>query len=78
MCLNPHDPQMMRIFDCKGAFHTFSANTGGGQARDGIFIIRYDNGKPTHNRKQAAEVPVTCELQARPVLHEGGCVRGAV
>lgn len=31
-CLNPHDPQMMRIFTTDGAFHTIAANNGGGMA----------------------------------------------
>lgn len=37
-CLNPHDPQMMRIFTTDGAFHTIAANNGGGMARDGVLV----------------------------------------
>ena len=36
MCLNPHDPQLMRIFHESGAFHAVCANNGGGMARDGV------------------------------------------
>ena len=36
MCLNPHDPQFMRIFHESGAFHAVCANNGGGMARDGV------------------------------------------
>lgn len=36
MCLNPHDPQLMRIFHDDGAFHAVCANNGGGMARDGV------------------------------------------
>ena len=36
MCLNPHDPQFMRIFHEGGAFHSVCANNGGGMARDGV------------------------------------------
>ena len=36
MCLNPHDPQTMRIFSVDGAFHTLPANSGGGMERHGI------------------------------------------
>lgn len=42
MCLNPHDPQLMRIFHESGAFHAVCANNGGGMARDGVMQkVRY-------------------------------------
>ena len=37
-CLNPLDPQTMRVFSDKGAFHTFTSNSSGGMARDGVCI----------------------------------------
>lgn len=35
-CLNPHDPNSMRIFTVDGAFHTLNAGTGGGMMRHGV------------------------------------------
>jgi len=36
MCLNPLDPQTMRIFSEDGTFHTIAANSGGGMMRHGV------------------------------------------
>ena len=60
MCLNPHDPQTMRIFSTDGAFHTLPANMGGGMARHGVLqtcgsLCFMEN--------------VRCEM--RPISHHG-------
>ena len=36
--LNPWDPQSERIWTSDGAWHSLSANTGGGQSRDCVLI----------------------------------------
>ena len=40
MCLNPWDPQTMRIFTTDETFHALFANEGGGgMSRDGVLVV---------------------------------------
>lgn len=49
-CLNPLDPQTIRVFSDEGAFHSCTANSGGGQDRCSVLqfapqrrVVCYEN-----------------------------------
>lgn len=66
MCLNPHDPQLMRIFHESGAFHSVCANNGGGMARDGVMQkVRYAS--PRTRETSSASSAVAYAVQSRRI-----------
>lgn len=65
MCLNPHDPQLIRIFNESGAFHAVCANNGGGMASDGVMQkVRYASPRTreTSSASSVAEYAVQSRL----------------
>ncbi len=55
-CLNPWDSQTIRQYDANGVFPALTANTGGGQNRQGIVIRNCSGSTPTLNQKETAAV----------------------
>jgi len=52
MCLNPHDPESMRIYSTSGCYRTLDSNNGAGMTRDGILVCA-DNRVPSTSNSHA-------------------------
>jgi DNA (cytosine-5)-methyltransferase 1 len=48
VCLNPNDPQTMRVYDANGLYPAVTANEGGGQNRQAVLVIQGDIARGAH------------------------------
>lgn len=72
-CYNPEDPQSARIYDENGIWHCLSANSNGGQARDGVLqSIEVSSDKETYCVSENVRNELRLSKEVHSALTTGG------